>query len=381
MKVPDIALFKFFELQNGKTREEISKQFERLASGKKFLTPSEDPYISYRILELRTDIAKISQFSRNRLFSDNVLSYSEVILSGIEDKLRQLYAKTIRSANRLLKPEDLRSLSEEFSQALRILVRQANEKFGDNYLFSGDLLVNKPFDETTYDYNGSANSYEVVVEESLKVPTFLSGSEIFGINLNLSVYDIEIDGFDNIVDNDDVSFTINSTTIAGDNLEEILGKIKDTFGEDIKFYTYKNNSGKTVIRIVSEDTITVSAGSKTNITSIDLTDIDNVFKAVDYIREKLSQSIPIGYEDIYIMERTLDTIISSRAKIGSILSEVRDMKTYYEDKKLSLEKERSELSDLDMAKGISDYERVKLAYDALMKLFSSNRELTILKYI
>ena len=381
MRVPELAFFRFFELENAKTREKIAKQFERLASGKRFLNPSEDPYSAYRVLELRTNIAQLSQFSRNRLFSDNALSHADTILSGIEDKLRQLYSRTVRGANQLLKPEDLKAMAEEFTQALKILVRQANEKFGDSYLFSGDALTTKPFDETTYNYNGSLNPYEVVLEDSLRAATFLSGSEVFGINVNLSVYDVEILGFDDDPNNDDVSFTVNSTTVSGDSLDEILRKIQDTFGEDIKFYTYTNDAGRTVIRLVSENPLTVSAGSGTTVTSIDLSGIDNVFKAVSYVKDKLSQGIPLGYEDLYLMEQSLNAVISARAKVGSILSEVRDMKSYYEDRTLSLEKQKSDLSDLDMAKGISDYEKVKLTYDALMKLFTSNRELTILKYL
>ena len=381
MKVPELAFFRFFELENAKTRERISKQLEKLASGKRFLNPSEDPYSAYRVLELRNDIARISQFSRNRLFSDNALSHADTILAGMEDKLRQLYARTIRGANQILKPEDLKALSEEFTQALKVLVRQANEKFGNNYLFSGDRLTTKPFDETTYNYNGSANNYEVVLEESLKVPTFLTGSEVFGITVNLSVYDVEIAGFDDNPNNDDVSFTINSTTISGDSLDEILNKIRDTFGEGIKFYTYTNNAGRTVIRLVSESILTVSAGSGTTVSNVDLSGVDNVFKAVNYIKNKLSQGIPLGFEDVYLMEKSLNAVISARAKVGSILSEVKDMKNYYEERNLSLEKQESDLSDIDMAKGISDYEKIRLTYDALMKLFVSNRELTILKYI
>jgi len=81
------------------------------------------------------------------------------------------------------------------------------------------------------------------------------------------------------------------------------------------------------------------------------------------------------------MEKSLNAVSFARAKIGSVLREVRDLQNYYEEKSLSLEKRESELSDLDMAKGISDYEKIRLTYEALMKLFSSNRELTILKYL
>ncbi|WP_461830144.1 flagellar hook-associated protein FlgL, partial [Aquifex sp.] len=302
MRVPELSLFRFFEIENAKTRERLGKQFERLASGKRFLNPSEDPYSAYRIFQLRTDIAKISQFSRNRLFSDNALSHADTILSGMEDKLRQLYSRTIRGANQLLKPEELKALSEEFTQALKILVSQANEKFGNNYLFSGDALTTKPFDETTYDYNGSLNPYEVVLENSLRTTTFLSGSEVFGINVSLSVYDVEILGFDDDPNNDDVSFSIDSTTIAGDSLDEILSKIRDTFGEDIRFYTYTNDAGRTVIRLVLENPLKVSAGDKTKVTRKDLT---NIFKAVNYVKEKLSRGLPLGYEDIYLMEKSL----------------------------------------------------------------------------
>lgn len=374
MNVPDIMFFKFFELENARKRDEVSKQFQKLSTGKRFLKPSEDPYSAYRVLEVRTEIAKVSQFSRNRLFSDNALSRADTVLAGMEDKLRSLYARTIRGANQVLSQDQLKAIYEEFNQALNTLIKQANEKFGDNYLFSGASLTTKPFNETDYEYNGSTESYNVVLEESLKVPTFLSGKDVFGI----SVYDIEIAGFDSIPDNDDVSFTINSVTIAGDNVDELVNKIKENFGENVKVYTYTNDLGRAVIRIASVDSLTVSAGSGTSV--IDL-NIDNVFKAVKAVRDKLSDGKFLDGGDVLLMEVALDAVTYARAKIGSILSEVRDIRNHYEDKQLFLGKKESDLSDIDMAKGISDYEKIRLTYDALMKLFASNRELTILKYI
>lgn len=100
----------------------------------------------------------------------------------------------------------------------------------------------------------------------------------------------------------------------------------------------------------------------------------------DYVNEVL-KSFRKPKKEIARVSQFQKAVSSARAKIGSVLREVRDLQNYYEEKSLSLEKRESELSDLDMAKGISDYEKIRLTYDALMKLFSSNRELTILKYL
>ena len=382
MKVPDLIFFKFFQNENARLRKEIGEKYLELVSGKKIQKPSDDPLAAYNVLNTQTEISKLSQFSRNRLFSDISLSHADVILNGIEDKLRQLYSRTLRASNDILKEEELKAIGKEFEEALKVLVRQANEKVNGNYIFSGDSLTTKPFDENTYDYLGSNNSFKVLISENLSVDTFLSGSEVFGnVSINLTVYDVEISGFDNIPNNDDVSFTIDTTTIAGDSLDEILQKIKENFGESIKFYTYKNASGNTVIRLVSENTFTVSAGSSTNVSFIDLSGIDNVFKIVKYVKDKLTQGIKVGYEDVYMMELAINKVISSRAKIGSILSEVKNYQNYQEDKKLSLEKRISDLTDADMAQSISDYERLRLTYEAVMRIFADARNLTILRYI
>jgi len=225
-----------------------------------------------------------------------VLSYADTLLSGIEDRLKSLYSKVIQLSNQVYTPDQLKATAKEFEEALKHLLNTANEKIGNNYVFSGNALTTKPFDENTYNYNGGNTDFEVLVEDGYKVSVFLNGGNVFSVNTGNPA-------------------------------------------------------------------------------------VDNVFKVINEIKTKLENGNFPEETDIQNLEKAYKKISEIRTKIGSVLKELRNEQNYQEDRKVVLEKQKSDVEDADLAKSISEYERYRLAYDAIMKLFVNHKNMTILDYI
>jgi len=419
MRVPDLIFYLFFDKENNSIRKNVEEKYLEIVSGKRLQSPSEDPAATNQILNLKTEISKLSQFSRNRLFADMVLSFADTLLSGIEDRLKSLYSKVIQLSNQVYTPDQLKATAKEFEEALKLLLNTANEKIGNNYVFSGNALTTKPFDENTYNYNGGNADFEVLVEDGYKVSVFLKGNTIFG-NISrdetYTVYEIEIAGFDDIPNNDDTGFIINSVEIKGDNLEEIISKLKENFGNSMNIYLYENSDGLPIIRIEANKNFTVVNINNTNPREIgnllinELNTPKNIFEILNFIKEGLNKGIlpfsgPLLSKDpgdyfsnnvpsykviskfsnesieVDLLEQGIKKIMETRTKIGGVLKELRNEQNYQEDRKVVLEKQKSDVEDADLAKSISEYERYRLAYDAIMKLFVNHKNMTILDYI
>ncbi|GAB6065279.1 hypothetical protein JCM9492_03710 [Aquifex pyrophilus] len=296
MRVPDLIFYLFFQKENERVRESIEEKYREIITGKRIEKPSDDPVSFVKIQELKKEISSLSQFGRNRLFADTVLTYADTLLSGIEDRLKSLYSSLLRASNGTLNPDELKAIGKEFEEALKVLLNVANEKIGESYLFSGASLNTKPFDENTLNYNGGNTDFEVLVEENYRVKTFMRGDYVFGVT-------------------------------------------------------------------TSDPTI------------------NNIFKVIKSIADKLKGGNSPDQTDIENLKKSYDQIVKVRSEIGSVLKELRNVQEYQEERKDTLDKIKSDNEDADLAKSISDYERFRLTYDAVMKLFVNHRGLSILEYI
>ncbi|NPA32398.1 MAG: flagellar hook-associated protein 3 [Aquificae bacterium] len=379
MRVPDLIFHKLFTSRNAKTREEIRRAHEKIATGKRITRPSQDPPSAHKAVGIKRERWELTKLAENRSFALSVLTLADTTLGSIHDRLKSLYASAIRASGDLLTQEELKAVGEEFKRALETLLSLSNQRFGDNYLFSGASPETKPFDENL-NYAGLSEEFYVLIDKNYRSAVFLNGNEVFGnITHDFHVYDITLtQGFDNVPDNDDVSFVLNSETVSGDSLEELLLGARQKLGDTALVLTYEKPTGETVIRIVSQSPISVLGAKKTSAEEVFL---DNVLKVVHHVFVVLSNGEPVGEDEIELLKLSADRVSYARAKVGASMRELEHMRTYQEIRRDILDNAFSELVDADIAFAVSDYERYRLAYEAVMRLYDETRKLTILAYI
>jgi flagellar hook-associated protein 3 FlgL len=187
MKVPDNLLFLLFIEQDARIKKGLSEKTLDVSTGRRVRALSDEPTVTYNVIELKKEIAQLSQHSQNRLFADTNLTYIDFTLGKVWDTLKGLYATTLRAKNSAtLTPDQVSALAEQFDKGLGHLLDRANDKLGQNYLFGGSSLTVKPFDPNTLNYTASSQDFEVWVSENSKVSVFLRGDKVFGSNLYIS---------------------------------------------------------------------------------------------------------------------------------------------------------------------------------------------------
>lgn len=159
------------------------KTQEQLASGKRVLTPADDPVASTRILELNQEIAVNVQFQRNVELAEGRLTLQEDRLGGVNDAIDRIRELAIQSGNGALSKDDLGFIATEIEERLGQLAGLMNARDASGeYVFSGFQGGSEPFqkDESgSYRYQGDEGVRFVQVDASVKIQSTVNGQEVF----------------------------------------------------------------------------------------------------------------------------------------------------------------------------------------------------------
>jgi len=389
MKVPDNLLFSLFIEQDARIKKGLSEKTLDVSTGRRVRALSDEPTATYNVIEIKKEIAQLSQHSQNRLFADTNLTYADFTLGKVWDTLKGLYATTLRAKNSAtLTPDQLYALAEQFDKGLGHLLDRANDKLGQNYLFGGSSLTVKPFDPNTLDYTASFQDFEVWVSENSKVSVFLRGDKVFGSNLYISKVSFA---------SPTTSFTTpgaitlqvgsNTYTInyggAGEpqNTQELAQYINNNFGDKLHAFVSQNPDGSYSIALAP---VELSASVQFDTITGDLStgfENPNILQVVKRVKEKLQGGFYPDDFDLFSLNRAGELISLRRSEVGSVLSTVKNLQPTQEKLDVVLKKQKSDLEDADLSESLMEYTRYRIAYEALMRMVADQKDLTILKYL
>ena len=83
----------------------------QISTGRRILTPSDDPIASARALEMRESIARLQQFDRNAGIAQNRLSQEESALASVNDVLQRVRELSIQANNATQSTESRSAIS------------------------------------------------------------------------------------------------------------------------------------------------------------------------------------------------------------------------------------------------------------------------------
>jgi flagellar hook-associated protein 3 FlgL len=134
--------------------ERLQAVQQKIATGKNYTLPSDNPIATTQILHYSSRIAETEQYRRaidtgvawNEMTS-SVLTQVEDLLSEILDVSQAVSSDGATSAERSQAASSMNQLLEE-------LVMLANRKFKDKYIFGGDEVLTAPF-TAEYDADGT----------------------------------------------------------------------------------------------------------------------------------------------------------------------------------------------------------------------------------
>ena len=157
----------------------------QIATGRKILTPADDPAGAARVLRLSQSESVTGQYEKNSDIAESRLRQEEATLTSATDLIQRVRELTIQANNDSQSNETRPLIAAEIRQRFAELLSIANTRDANNeYLFSGFQSQIQAFTENpdgSITYNGDEGQRFVQIGISRQVATGDSGAEVFGL--------------------------------------------------------------------------------------------------------------------------------------------------------------------------------------------------------
>jgi flagellar hook-associated protein 3 FlgL len=162
---------------------EVARAQEQISSGKRVLTPADDPAAAALALGIRQEKARSAQYQRNADLVESDLQQQDAQLEAVENVMLQLREFALQAGNATLSASERGTLVAGIEQAGQQLLAIFNTRsaYGD-YLFAGFSGDTQPFVQSAagrVDYVGDDGERGVAIGAGLEVQSRNSGRELF----------------------------------------------------------------------------------------------------------------------------------------------------------------------------------------------------------
>ncbi len=410
MRIPDIAFYNNFLKANEIKENKLLRYNNQLASGKKILAPSDAPVDAAKALRLKRLNQDIATYNRNMDLVNSILDVAESSLDNIVDISQEARVHIIQVLNTgVMDAEDANVLRDYFESVRNYILKKANVAVGDSRIFGGVNSQIDPFD-INGNYQGEHRETKVPISKGVELNTTLDGTQYIGtVKTGLNTSPTEKLALVRALD--DISSILDS-------------------GEIYKLHSYLSNMGYTsendqLVPTTESGTLTIKYGNFTftvdyDGNTTDATKPSTLKELVDAINNNPSNkyveafvftdkegvkrlglvakdlSIPIEVSDsgtllseklgglstiLDTFDKGLNTAMAGRSRIGTQISVIEDLKPQNEYIQTVFSNLASKLEDADYADVISQLEKIKTAYEALLASFNQNKDLSLLNFL
>ncbi len=381
------------EIQSG-----ILKTQQQISTGRRILTPSDDPIGAARALELTQSQAINTQFGSNRQATINSLSIEEVALKSSGEVLQDIKTLAISAGSGILNDVDRKSLATELRGRFDDLLGQANATDGTgNYLFGGFKSGTLPFTASAGGavYTGDQGQRFTQVAISRQIAINDSGESVFqaipnkGAQITAAATAntgsgvtsrVRADGTGPYTNHEyDVQFT-SATTY--DVIDRTLGTTVSSAqafgaGAPIRF----DGLELTVTGApAAGDTFTVRTPKNQSV----FTTLSDLITALETPtvgvagKADFQRSLQIANGNL---DAALDNVLTVRTSVGARLKELDSLNVSGDDKNFQYADALKNIQDVDYNKALSDFEQQSINLEAAQKTFVKISSLSLFSLI
>lgn len=161
----------------------LSRTQMQVASGKRILTPKDDPAGAAYSLDLRTAISQTEQYQANAERAGSRLELQEAALKGVDDLIPRIKELTVQGLNDTNSSSDRRAIAEELRQINDELLALANTRDSNGeYIFAGYTADSIPFRnpaDGVFSYSGDTGARTLQISATRQVQDRESGFDVF----------------------------------------------------------------------------------------------------------------------------------------------------------------------------------------------------------
>ena len=231
MRISNNQFFGSFLKYDQVRQKNLDKYSNQISSGKRVLSPSDDPVALAKSLKLKETNTQIENYLRNITSVQAKQTAAETALSNIYDTAQDARVEIVRLLNHgVLDQEDADIVGEYLKGLKNYIIDQANTKVGNVYLFGGTKSDAEPFD-TNGKYQGNSDTQQVPVSQSYQVQSTFNGGEYLKASTTQPIKIVEVlDKITQAIDNSDLSGITEQDLADFDEGMEAIGKSRSLIG-------------------------------------------------------------------------------------------------------------------------------------------------------
>ena len=393
----------------------LSALQENLSSGKRVNRASDDPTATAQSERAQTRIARIATEQRALAAQRNTVALTESTLGDAAATLQNFRDLLVSSGNATFSPKERESIVAQMRLLRDQLLGQANRSDTNGLpLFSGLGSIASPFVQTASGvvYNGIGGQQS---SSDVNIPLTADGQAAFmNVPTGNGVFTVAL-GTNAITAGPnlghaftDVGAVINPSLAAAQGYDYTIAF---SVVGGVTTYTTTNNTnasitsgpyvpGQPVVlgglqvtvrgipangdRLQIAPSTTTGPGSglfgalDSAIAGMLSTSPASVGAGANSADASLNQAIARGLAEV---DTAMNRLQAVRAQSGSLLNRADSIDDIQNRNNIQLEADRSRAEDLDMVKGISDFQNQQTAYEAALKSYASVQKLSLFNYI
>lgn len=371
----------------------------QLATGKKVLKPSDDPAVATQLLNLSSLKANNLQYDRNINTALNELELQESVLASSGNVLQRVRELTIQANNATQGSETRAAIADEISNLADELLQLSNSKSpSGEYIFAGYNSRTPAFakSDAGFVYQGDQGQRLLQVSEDTQLAVRDNGADVFqGMSTGDGRFLLETpasntgDGIvkmSSTIDAISDNYTIVFTQVNAD--DPITFSIAGAVSGVVATGTYQSGEA------IAFNGVSIEIeGALTNgdIYQINRSVRQNVFQSVQSIADTLlagnetaaksSKLVNDLGQSISTMDQALEHLQSRRTIVGNRLQALDTRADENANGLIRLERQTSELNDLDFAEAVSRLNLQTTALQAAQQSYIKIQGLSLFNYL
>ncbi len=379
----------------------VAEVGQQLASGKKIVTPADDPRAASQSLVVSQASAVNDQFEASRTAARRNLSSEEAELDQVTKALQAVTPLLVKAGNGTYSDADRNSIATELEGIYAQMLGSANAQDGNGrYIFSGHDGDRQPFVESggRVSYQGDEGLQNLRVGASRMMATNDTGTRVFASVTDSAQYVGTADA------GNAGTGVFGSINVANSSSADFGNEFQVSFSEsdgEIRYTVANASTGETVVAdqpyvagepIELGDSMRVSIkgtpadgdgftfaydrDEDNNILNTIASVIDVLKKGTDTpaARAALENGLNSAHRKV---SNSLDNVLTVRASLGSRLNELDTLDTVGDARSLNYDTTRSQLEDLDYMSAYSEYSLAQVALQFSQKTFTDIQKLSM----
>jgi len=387
----DAAIFQILAQQS-----RLSYTQSQVASGKRVLSPADDPVATTQILDLTRARAQIEQYGKNTVAATNRLQTAESALADVGSVLQRVRELTLQAGNVTNDTTALASIRTELRARVDELQGIANRRDASgDHLFSGYSAQVTPFARTStgVTYAGDQGVRQLQISPDQTVAVSFSGQDVFLDIPEGNGYFTTAEGVHSGSGAIDTGQVVNAAAWVRGNYTVRFNtpdtwEVLDSSSAVIASGTYQDGGAISFNGAQVKVSGTPAAGDTFSIAPATR---ESMFETLDNLASALGTNLadPTERSSLYTslgsalqqIDQGLTRVLDLRAQVGARLSMIDATTESRESLDVNLAKSLSEMQDLDYAEAISRMNQQMVSLQAAQAAYTRLGQMSLFDYL